>query len=108
MGTPERTASDKADFKSELAAVVPHLRAFARTLAGEPAGAGLERTTEYLTQQTLSLDVGQMVMGKPGMYSVWGSYRWWKNKFGINPQQPGFTFPFTVESTWIAGATIAF
>lgn len=75
---------------------------------GEPAGAGLERTTEYLTQQTLSLDVGAMTMGKPGMLSVWGSYRWWKNKFGIDPQQPGFTFNYTVESTWIAGATWAF
>ena len=34
MNQPERTASDKADFKKELAAVVPHLRAFARGLCG--------------------------------------------------------------------------
>lgn len=78
--------------------------------SGEPGTptAGLERTTEYLTQQTLALDVGQMVSGKPGMFSVWGGYRWWKNKFGINPEQPGFSFPFTVESTWLAGATWTF
>lgn len=34
MSQPERTASDKAEFKRELAAVVPHLRAFARGLCG--------------------------------------------------------------------------
>lgn len=34
MAHQERTASDKADFKRELAAVVPHLRAFARGLCG--------------------------------------------------------------------------
>ncbi|WP_133364703.1 sigma-70 family RNA polymerase sigma factor [Qipengyuania sediminis] len=34
METAERTASDKADFKRELGAVVPHLRAFARGLCG--------------------------------------------------------------------------
>ena len=33
---PERTASDKADFKHELTEVVPHLRAFARGLCGRP------------------------------------------------------------------------
>lgn len=34
MDASERTAADKADFKRELAAVVPHLRAFARGLCG--------------------------------------------------------------------------
>jgi RNA polymerase sigma factor (sigma-70 family) len=34
MSDPERTATDKADFKKELSAVVPHLRAFARGLCG--------------------------------------------------------------------------
>jgi RNA polymerase sigma factor (sigma-70 family) len=34
MDQVERTASDKADFKRDLAAVVPHLRAFARGLCG--------------------------------------------------------------------------
>ncbi len=33
---PERTASEKADFKRELTEVVPHLRAFARGLCGRP------------------------------------------------------------------------
>lgn len=34
MPEDERTVSDKADFKRDLAAVVPHLRAFARGLCG--------------------------------------------------------------------------
>lgn len=34
MEREERTAADKADFKRDLAAVVPHLRAFARGLCG--------------------------------------------------------------------------
>ncbi|AKQ41444.1 RNA polymerase sigma-24 factor [Aurantiacibacter atlanticus] len=33
---PERSASDKRDFKRELTEVVPHLRAFARGLCGRP------------------------------------------------------------------------
>src|ERR1700733_6294397 len=32
-------SSDDARFKGELVALIPHLRAFARTLAGEPAAA---------------------------------------------------------------------
>ncbi|MDP3852812.1 sigma-70 family RNA polymerase sigma factor [Phenylobacterium sp.] len=36
---PPRTAADDEAFKRELVKLIPHLRAFARTLAGEPAGA---------------------------------------------------------------------
>jgi|GraSoi_2013_40cm_1033754.scaffolds.fasta_scaffold29546_1 hypothetical protein len=77
---------------------------------GEPCGPGpgLKRTTEYLTQQTLLLDVGKLAWGKPDQFAVWTAYRWWKNKFGIDPNQPGFSFPFTVESTWLTGATWTF
>jgi len=77
---------------------------------GEPCnpGPGLKRTTEYLTQQTLALDVGKLAWGKADQFSVWTAYRWWKNKFGIDPNQPGFSFPFTVESTWLTGATLTF
>jgi hypothetical protein len=32
----------------------------------------------------MSLNVGY----KPNQFSVWVGYRWWKNKFGINPNQP--------------------
>jgi len=71
-------------------------------------GPGLKRTTEYLTQQTLLLDVGKLAWSKPDQFAVWTAYRWWKNKFGIDPNQPGFSFPFTVESTWLTGATLTF
>lgn len=36
MSDNERTPSEKADFKRELTAVIPHLRAFARGLCGHP------------------------------------------------------------------------
>ncbi|MDP3745931.1 MAG: sigma-70 family RNA polymerase sigma factor [Phenylobacterium sp.] len=36
---PPRTPADDEAFKRELVQLIPHLRAFARTLAGEPAGA---------------------------------------------------------------------
>ena len=77
---------------------------------GEPCGPGpgLKRTTEYLTQQTLLLDVGKLAWGKPDQFAVWTAYRWWKNKFGIDPNQPGFSFSNTVESTWLTGATWTF
>lgn len=72
------------------------------------SGPGLTRTTEYLTQQKLTLDVGAMLGNKPGMFSVFGAYRWWKNKFGIDPNQPTGFFCCTLESTWITGVTMAF
>jgi hypothetical protein len=64
------------------------------------------RITEYLTQQTLSLDVGKMWWGKSDMVSVWAAYRYWKNKFGLDPVATGFNA--TTESTGILGVTVAF
>lgn len=72
--------------------------------AGEPGAA--QRTTEYYTQQVLSLDVGQMASGKPNMFSVWAGYRWWKNKFGLEPVSSGLCC--TLESTWLVGTTFTF
>jgi hypothetical protein len=86
----------------------------------EPLGPGLIRTTEYLTQQSEHLDVGQIAWNKPNQFSVWVGYRWWKNKFGISSAQPHSdagrdpdepavkTFPFTLESTWLMGRTLTF
>jgi hypothetical protein len=75
-----------------------------------PKGAGEigvpQRVTEYLTQQTLSLDVGQMISGRSNMFSVWTAFRWWKNKFGLDPIATGLNA--TTENTWITGATFAF
>ena len=72
--------------------------------AGEPGAA--QRTTEYYTQQLLSLDIGQVVASKPNMVSVWGGYRWWKNKFGLDPVPSGLCC--TLESTWLVGSTWTF
>ena len=72
--------------------------------AGEPGAP--TRITEYYTQQTLALDIGQVIANKPNMVSVWGAYRWWKNKFGLDPVTTGLCC--TLESTWIAGATWTF
>lgn len=72
--------------------------------AGEPGAA--PRTTEYYTQQLLSLDIGQVVTGKPNVVSVWGGYRWWKNKFGLDPGPSGLCC--TLESTWLVGSTWTF
>ena len=86
----------------------------------QPLGPGLVRTTEYLTQQSLHLDVGKIVWDQPNRFSVWAGYRWWKNKFGISSAQPNSdalrdpneatitNFPFTVESTWLVGTTLTF
>ncbi len=77
---------------------------------GEPVGAAgaLTRTTEEYLEDHLSLDVGKMIGKRPGMLSVWAGYRWWNNKFGINPNQPFGPFTFTRESTWLTGVTMAF
>ena len=52
---------------------------------------------------------------RPGMYSMFVGYRYWVNKFGINPVQTpaaagngSGNFTGTVESTWLVGANIAF
>jgi hypothetical protein len=65
-----------------------------------------QRITEYHTRQTLELDVGKMITGKANMFSMWVAYRWWKNKFGLDPVTTGFVG--TTESTGMVGATFAF
>jgi hypothetical protein len=47
------------------------------------------RIAEYYMQQTLSLYIGQMIAVKPKKVFLWGSYRWWVNKFGLNPATTG-------------------
>ena len=72
--------------------------------AGEPNAPS--RIAEYYMEQTLSLDIGQMIADKPNKVYLWGSYRWWVNKFGLNPSTTGLCC--TTESTWITGVTFAF
>jgi hypothetical protein len=66
---------------------------------------GNQTTTEFHSEQRISLDVGKVMGGRPGMFSVFGGYRYWTHKFGIASST---LIPFTTESTWITGATIAF
>jgi hypothetical protein len=74
----------------------------------QPLGPGRVRTTEFLTQQVLVFDVGQAVWNLPSRYVIFGGYRWWKNKFGISPDQPNGYFVGTTESTWFAGTAMKF
>jgi outer membrane immunogenic protein len=62
------------------------------------------RITEYYTQQTLSLDVGKIAADKPNSWYGWVGYRYWKNKYGVNPTTSGIQD--TLESTWILGTTL--
>jgi hypothetical protein len=78
-----------------------------------PTGPGPLRTHEYFIQQQLVFDVGQVLWNAPQRYVIFGGYRWWKNKFGINANQPigystGTYFPGTVESTWTGGTAVKF
>jgi hypothetical protein len=52
-----------------------------------------------LTQQLLVFDVGQAFWNQPERFAIFGGYRWWKNKFGIDPNQPNGPVVRTLEST---------
>jgi hypothetical protein len=87
---------------------IPLTYKFFGTIHG-PKGSGegtaeAPRTTEYYLQQNLSLDVGKMVGQRPDMVSLWAGYRYWYNKFGINHDVK----PYSIESTWLTGVTVAF
>jgi hypothetical protein len=73
-----------------------------------PLGPGLTRTTEYLTQHLIVFDVGKALWNQPNKYGVFAGYRWWKNKFGIDPNQPNGPFIAANESTWLMGAGMKF
>jgi hypothetical protein len=62
--------------------------------------------TEFNSEQRLTLDVGKLVGSRPGMLSYWVGYRYWKNKFGVDPVASGVVS--TVESSWVTGVTVAF
>jgi hypothetical protein len=82
---------------------------------GGPVAQGFARKVEWYAQENLELDVGKLANYRPGMYSVFVGYRYWVNKFGIDPQQTPVAagnstgnVTGTVESTWLVGANIAF
>jgi hypothetical protein len=72
--------------------------------AGEPDAA--PRIVELYSQQSLSLDIGQVVGGKPDIVSIWVAYRDWLNKFGLDPVASGLCC--THETQFILGATVEF
>jgi hypothetical protein len=75
--------------------------------SGEPAVARqADRTTEIFMQSNLIFDVGQVLGQRPNRYALWVGYRWWKNKFGIDPIASRHCC--TLESTWLTGVTVAF
>ena len=75
------------------------------------AGLNAKTKTELFEQATLDYDIGKVITGKANMWSVWGGFRFWHNKFGIDPNPfpaPGPQLKFTVENTWLTGTTWAF
>ena len=72
--------------------------------AGEPAAA--PRVVELYSQQSLTLDIGQVIAGKPDVVSVWAAYRDWLNKFGLDPVASGLCC--THETQFLLGTTIEF
>ena len=43
-----------------------------------------ETKTEVFEDTRLSLDASKVFWGKPGIWDIYGGYRYWYNKFGTN------------------------
>jgi hypothetical protein len=69
-------------------------------------------STEFNSEQRLTLDVGKMVMGKADIFSTYIGYRYWQNKFGLNSSSntncTGTSSGTCTENTISLGATLAF
>ena len=71
-------------------------------------------TTEFNSEQKLSLDLGKVLAGDAyaRMFDVWVAYRYWQNKFGLNHQ----TSPVCTrankgsctEQTFVSGVSMKF
>jgi len=72
---------------------------------GSP-GLAAQTVTEFNSETRLTLDVGKMVGQRPGFYSVYGGYRYWQNKFGIDHTTDATGG--STESSWVAGVTLEF
>jgi hypothetical protein len=93
-------------FKFKLLVAIHGPKGCGETCA--PLGPGLTRTTEYLTQPVVVFDVGQAFWNQPNRYAIFAGYRSWKNKFGIDPNQPSGPFTAANENTWLMGAATKF
>jgi len=70
-----------------------------------------ETKTEVFEDTRLSLDASKVFWGKPGIWDVYGGYRYWYNKFGTNHSDWLFSTaaPGTsIESTAYVGTTYHF
>lgn len=67
--------------------------------------AGNESKTEVWEDNKLSLDASKVFWGKPGIWDIYGGYRYWYNKFGTDHTVYG---PSSVESTGYFGTTYHF
>jgi hypothetical protein len=70
-----------------------------------------ETKTEVFEDVRLSLDASKVFWGKPGLWDLYGGYRYWYNKFGTDHNAPLFALeaPGTsIESTGYVGTTYHF
>jgi hypothetical protein len=79
--------------------------------SGASALTNNETKVEVFEDTRLSLDASKVFWGKPGIWDVYGGYRYWYNKFGTNHSAPLFALiaPGTsIESTAYVGTTYHF
>ena len=80
-------------------------------LLGSSAFTNNETKVEVFEDTRLSLDASKVFWGKPGIWDLYGGYRYWYNKFGTNHSAPLFDAiaPGTsIESTAYVGTTYHF
>jgi hypothetical protein len=80
-------------------------------LDGSSAFTNNETKVEVFEDTRLSLDASKVFWGKPGIWDLYGGYRYWYNKFGTNHSAPLFDViaPGTsIESTAYVGTTYHF
>jgi hypothetical protein len=68
---------------------------------------------EFNSQQKLSLDLGQMILGPShaDLFDVWVAYRYWQNKFGLDHTKGvclGPTGGGCTEQSWVTGVSVTF
>ena len=77
---------------------------------GDPFGIA-ETKVEVFEDTRLSLDASKVFWGKPGIWDLYGGYRYWYNKFGTNHSDWLFSTSApgsSIESTGYVGTTYHF
>ena len=79
-----------------------------------PLAADAQTTTEFNSEQKLSLDVSKMAFGPAYSHflDVWVAYRYWQNKFGLDHTQgpvcTGASRNSCTEQSWVTGVSVKF